>query len=84
MSLIEQWANNLGATRIVNGSWIEAIAQAYNVPIKSDNILLDIAIKLQVRNTEGNLYQEISLALGGREPLNGSWLERIVQKTRPR
>lgn len=84
MSLIEQWANNLGETETINGSWIQSIAKAYKADIKSNNILLDIAIKLQVRNTEGDLYQEISLALGGREPLNGSWIERIVQKTRPR
>ena len=84
MSLIEQWANNIGETETINGSWIQSIAKAYNADIKSNNILLDIAIKLQVRNTEGDLYQQISLALGGTQPLNGSWIERIVQKTRPR
>ena len=84
MSLIEQWANNVGAVRITNGSWMDAIARAYNVIQVNDNILLDIAIKLRALDTNGNLYQSIAIQISKNqniEPLNGSWLERIVQLT---
>ena len=87
MSLIEQWANNVGAVRITNGSWIDAIARAYDVIQVNDNILLDIAIKLRSNNLNGNLYQSIAIKLSnnqGIQPLNGSWLARIVQLTEPK
>jgi hypothetical protein len=87
MSLIEQWANNVGAVRITNGSWIDAIARAYDVIQANDNILLDIAIKLRAQNTNGNLYQSIAIKIAnnqGVEPLNGSWLARIVELTSQR
>jgi len=87
MSLIEQWANNVGAVRITNGSWIDAIARAYDVIQANDNILLDIAIKLRANNTNGNLYQSIAIKLSnnqGIQPLNGSYLERIVELTSQR
>jgi len=87
MSLIEQWANNVGAVRITNGSWIDAIARAYDVIQANDNILLDIAIKLRAQNTNGNLYQSIAIKLAnnqGIQPLNGSWLARIVELTSQR
>lgn len=87
MSLIEQWANNVGAVRITNGSWIDAIARAYDVIQVNDNILLDIAIKLRANNLNGNLYQSIAIKLSnnqGIQPLNGSYLERIVELTSQR
>jgi hypothetical protein len=87
MSLIEQWANNVGAVRITNGSWIDAIARAYDVIQANDNILLDIAIKLRANNLNGNLYQSIAIKLAnnqGIQPLNGSWLARIVELTSQR
>ncbi len=87
MSLIEQWANNVGAVRITNGSWIDAIARAYDVIQVNDNILLDIAIKLRSNNLNGNLYQSIAIKLSnnqGIQPLNGSYLERIVELTSQR
>jgi len=87
MSLIEQWANNVGAVRITNGSWIDAIARAYDVIQANDNILLDIAIKLRANNLNGNLYQSIAIKLAnnqGIQPLNGSYLERIVELTSQR
>jgi hypothetical protein len=87
MSLIEQWANNVGAVRITNGSWMDAIARAYDVIQANDNILLDIAIKLRANNLNGNLYQSIAIKLAnnqGIQPLNGSWLARIVELTSQR
>ena len=87
MSLIEQWANNVGAVRITNGTWIDAIARAYDVIQANDNILLDIAIKLRANNLNGNLYQSIAIKLAnnqGIQPLNGSWLARIVELTSQR
>lgn len=87
MSLIEQWANNVGAVRITNGSWIDAIARAYDVIQANDNILLDIALKLRANNLNGNLYQSIAIKLAnnqGIQPLNGSWLARIVELTSQR
>jgi hypothetical protein len=87
MSLIEQWANNVGAVRITNGSWMDAIARAYDVIQVNDNILLDIAIKLRASDTNGGLYQSIAFKLANNqriEPLNGSWLARIVELTSQR
>ena len=84
MSLIQDWANNIGATQPVNGSWINAIAERYRVIQTNDNILLDIAIKLRVPNTNGNLYQSIAIKISNNinvAPLNGSWLARIVELT---
>lgn len=87
MSLIEQWANNIGVTRTDNGSWIQAIATSYEVRFPNDNTLLDIAIKLRANDLNGNLYQSIAIKLSnnqGIQPLNGSYLERIVELTSQR
>lgn len=84
MSLIQDWANNIGATQPVNGSWINAIAQTYNAIQVNDNILLDIAIKLRANDLNGNLYQSIAIKISKNvnvSPLNGSWLARIVELT---
>lgn len=87
MSLIEQWANNIGVTRTDNGSWIQAIATSYEVRFPNDNTLLDIALKLRANDVNGNLYQSIAIKLSnnqGIQPLNGSYLERIVELTSQR
>lgn len=84
MSLIEQWANNIGVTRTENGSWIQAIATSYEVILPSDNTLLDITLKLRANDLNGNLYQSIAIQLSRNQniqPLNGSYLERIVELT---
>lgn len=84
MSLIEQWANNIGATQPVNGSWIEAIALSYNAPKIHDNRLLDIARALRALPLNGNIYHSIAIKISNNSnvlPLNGSWLSRIVQLT---
>ena len=86
MILIKQWANNIKATKPINGSWIESIARAYNVTLTNNNILLDIAIRLRADTTRANLYQAIAIKLSNNaniKPLNGSWLARIVQITTP-
>ncbi len=87
MSLIQQWANNIGATEPFKGSWMSAIANSYGVTPANDNLLLDISIKLRAANLNGNLYQSIAIKLAnnqGVQPLNGSWLARIVQLTSQR
>jgi hypothetical protein len=87
MSLIEQWANNIGAIEPVNGSWLIAIASSYNARLVNSNLLLDIAIKLNATDRNGDLYQSIAIQISKNQnitPLNGSWLERIVQLTSKR
>lgn len=86
MILIEQWANNIQVTKPVNGSWIEAIAQKYKAPEVTGDRLADIAIKLGVNlnNSTGDHYHDISFVLGSNTVLNGSYLERIVQLTTPK
>ena len=86
MSLIEQWANNLGATEPINGSWINAIANEYGATNTNNNTLLDIAIQLGASNVNGNLYQSIAIKLTNKvdmTPINGSYLARIVETTIP-
>jgi hypothetical protein len=83
--LIEQWANNIGETQPIQGSWIEAIAQKYGAPPKYGDRLADIAAKLGVDiiMSKGDHYQDIADKLGNGTPLNGSYLDRIVQLTTP-
>jgi hypothetical protein len=85
MILIEQWANNINVNEPLNGSWIEAIAQEYKAEEVTGDRLADIAIKLGVRldRSTGDHYHDICIALGKSNPLNGSYLERIVQLTTP-
>jgi hypothetical protein len=84
MSLIEQWANNIGVRQADNGSWLRAIARSYDARLVSDNLLLDIALKLDVEDIDGNLDQSIAIQISKNQnitPLNGSWLARIVELT---
>jgi hypothetical protein len=83
MSLIEQWANNLGKTETENGSWIRTIAKYYAVSPNSVNMVKDIAIVLgfDINKSKGNYYQDIAETLGNETPLNGSYLARIVEIT---
>jgi hypothetical protein len=85
MSLIEQWANNLGKTETENGSWIRTIAKYYAVSPNSVNMVKDIAIALgfDINESKGNYYQDIAETLGNETPLNGSYLARIVELTTP-
>jgi len=87
MSLIEQWANNIGVTEPVNGSWIEAIAISYESQLIYDNTLLSIKLDLAGEGVNtGNLYHDIAIALSNNENVklkNGSYLERIVDLTTP-
>jgi hypothetical protein len=83
--LIEQWANNIEVTEPIYGSWIEAIAQKYGAQEVTGDRLADIAIKLGVKlnSSTGDHYHDICIELGNNNPLNGSYLERIVQLTTP-
>jgi hypothetical protein len=81
--LIEQWAINIGATEPIGGSWIEAIAQQYEAPEVHGDRLADIAAVLGAIIQYGDHYQSIAEKLGDETPLNGSYLERIVQLTTP-
>ena len=85
--LIEQWANNLGLTKVEYGSWIDTIAYYYTQSIDSKfgDKLMDIfnSISSASKSNYGDHYQDIASALGDETPLNGSYLERIVQLTTP-
>ena len=85
--LIEQWALNIGVTEPIAGSWIEAIAYYYTNSTKSKfgDKLMDIynSISGSKKSKYGDHYQDIAAALGDYTPLNGSYLERIVQLTTP-
>jgi hypothetical protein len=83
--LIEQWANNIDVFKPVDGSWIEGIAQKYGATPKYGDRLLDIYSKLSGddHSKYGDHYQDIAAKLGDDTPLNGSYLERIVQLTTP-
>lgn len=86
MSLIEQWANNVGVTGTLNGSWIEAIAvKKYNLDLQSGNTLLSIKLDLAGEGVNtGDLYHDIAIGISGNsyiDALNGSYLERIVELT---
>lgn len=83
MILIEQWANNIRVTQPEGGSWLNAIAIKYRANTTSGDLLSNIAAKLGATNKEGDLYHSIALKLGNGTPLNGSYLERIVQLTTP-
>lgn len=83
MILIEQWAVNIGVTEPSGGSWLNAIAIKIGANTTKGDLLSNIATKLGATNTEGDLYHSIALKLGNGTPLNGSYLERIVQLTTP-
>jgi hypothetical protein len=81
--LIEQWANNIGVTQPVGGSWLNAIALKIGANTTKGDLLSNIASKLGATNKEGDLYHSIAVKLGNGTPLNGSYLERIVKLTTP-
>lgn len=81
--LIEQWANNIGVTQPEGGSWLNAIALKIGANTTKGDLLSNIAAKLGATNKEGDLYHSIAIKLGDGTPLNGSYLERIVQLTTP-
>jgi len=83
MILIEQWAINIGATEPIAGSWLHAIAIKIGANTTKGDLLSNIAAKLGATNKEGDLYHSIAVKLGNGTPLNGSYLERIVQLTTP-
>jgi hypothetical protein len=86
MSLIEQWANNLDVTEPVNGSWIEAIRKRMNALQNTYNTIFAIGKKIGITSDTGDYYHDIAIKLSNDEnvrPLNGSYLERIVDLTTP-
>ena len=86
MSLIEQWANNIGVTEPVNGSWIEAIRIEINALQNTYNTIFAIGKRIGITSDTGDYYHDIAIKLSNNEhvkPLNGSYLERIVDLTTP-
>jgi hypothetical protein len=81
--LIEQWAINIGATEPIAGSWLHAIAVKYGANTTKPDLLSNIAAKLGATPKYGDIYHDIAAKLGNGTPLNGSYLERIVQLTTP-
>jgi len=78
MDLMQQWALKLRITIPVNGSWLFAICNHYRVTIEG-NALLNLAITLDADILSNKpLIQAIAEKLGARQPLNGSWLQAIV------
>ena len=82
-SLIEQWAVNIGVTQPEGGSFLNAIALKLGANTTKGDLLSNIADALGASNKDGDLYHSIAAALGDGTPLNGSYLERIVQLTTP-
>lgn len=83
MILIEQWAINIGATQPIAGSWLHAIAKRYGANTTKGDLLSNIAAILKATPKYGDIYHDIADKLGDGTPLNGSYLERIVQLTTP-
>lgn len=81
--LIEQWAVNIGVTQPEGGSFLNAIALKIGANTTKGDLLSNIATALGASNKDGDLYHSIAAALGDGKPLNGSYLERIVQLTTP-
>lgn len=84
MILIEKWAKNIKAIEF-GGSFIESIAKKYKASEVTGDRLADIAVKLgfDIKESTGDHYHDICIALGDGTPLNGSYLERIVKLTTP-
>jgi hypothetical protein len=84
--LLEKWANNIGVTKNLHGSWIESIAVKYKAAAKTGNRLLDIASVIGASKSNPDLYQSIAQKLGGNriKTINGSWLATIVKLTTPK
>lgn len=86
MSLIQQWANNVGANNTKNGSWILAIANVIGADIDNSNILESIRAKYGESQNTGDTYRDIAINISSNKnvkPLNGSYLARIVELTTP-
>lgn len=81
--LIEQWANNLGITQCKKGSWLEEIAVKIGANTTKGSLIDNIANKLGATPKYGDRYHDIASKLGNGTPLNGSYLERIVELTTP-
>ena len=79
MDLLQQYALKLNAREPINGSWLCAIAVSRKVKIEeSTDLLLDIAKSYGVQSSSGNLWQDIAIKQGAREPINGSWLQALI------
>jgi predicted small secreted protein len=78
MDLLQQWCAKEGVTRPVNGSWLFAICNHYRVTIEG-NALYNLAGYFRA-DQSGTipLIQAIAIAKGARGPVNGSWLQAIV------
>jgi hypothetical protein len=79
MSLIQDYAKKIGVTQADNGSWLSAIAVARRVNTeRSTDLLLDIVKSHNVRPSSGDLWQDLAIHEGAREPINGSWLQALI------
>jgi len=79
MSLIQDYAKKIGVTQADNGSWLSAIAVARRVNTeRSTDLLLDIVKSFGVTPSSGDLWQDLAVKQGAREPVNGSWLKALI------
>lgn len=78
MDLMQQWADKEGVRIPYNGSWLFAICNNYRVPIEG-NALYNLAGYFRA-DQSGTipLIQAIAIAKGARGPVNGSWLQAII------
>lgn len=73
---LKKIADNLGAP-LVNGSYLNGIAEYYGVDLAtSTDLIADIRIAIGGDLAETNDFlQDIVTTLGGIEPVNGNWME---------
>jgi predicted small secreted protein len=80
LPLIQQFANDLGITQPVNGSWIQAIAQYYDPAEATDDWMATWANAIGVTTpVNGSWIQAICFSVNITEPVNGSWWQALVE-----
>lgn len=80
MTIIEKFANDLGITQPVNGSWIEAIAIHFGATESNGLWLQAWANAIGISQPlNGSWLQAIAFEYGIFAPVNGSWWFAIEQ-----
>lgn len=82
---IQLWAESLGITEPVNGSWAQAIAEDFGVtePVNG-SWLQAIAYHLgQFQPVNGSWIQAIALAYGATDTVNENWIQAILGGSTP-
>lgn len=78
-SFIQQWAESLGITGPVNGSWIQSIANYYSVYSADETWIESIAESLGVTEPlNGSWIQSIAHYYSVNTTVNGNWIQAIL------